>query len=550
MPAEWELIRDECQARRRDAIPATLLLSEGSIKALPKDRSTVVDHSGHFTDAEISIINTPAREIVAKIKAYEWSAETVTRAFCKSAAVAQQLTNCLTEVFFDDAIQRAKFLDKYQRENNKTIGPLHGLPISLKDSFFLAPFPSSIAVAAFARKPVRSTAPLAKVMQDLGAVFYVKTNVPVGMMGCETINNVWGEATNPWGFTPGGSSGGEGALVSMKGSPLGIGTDLGGSVRLPAGWCGLYGFKASALRMSMRGHRSPLEGVDLIKGTCGPLARCFDTVEFWLELITSEPRLWELDNDVVPMPWRSQDDRYKNRKLRIGVIKETDGLVTVHPPIARALDLVIAALEAEGHEVFDWKPRGHKEMSDLMLKNTFSHGKPVIEMVTETGEPLLPTLAGFKAAYEGSGEVFTAETQRVMSATRDRLRNEYFDAWAATATELRPEMDAILTPLSPWVMPPLKALDRALNLSFTNFANVLDAPACVLPVTFVDKNVDKKRTSFNPLNDMDATIQADYEPELYDGVPVCIQLVGKRLQEEQLVAVAKKIDLLMTKEKR
>ena len=135
-------------------------------------------------------------------------------------------------------------------------------------------------------------------MQDLGAVFYVKTNVPVGMMGCETINNVWGEATNPWGFTPGGSSGGEGALVSMKGSPLGIGTDLGGSVRLPAGWCGLYGFKASALRMSMRGHRSPLEGVDLIKGTCGPLARCFDTVEFWLELITSEPRLWELDNDV------------------------------------------------------------------------------------------------------------------------------------------------------------------------------------------------------------------------------------------------------------
>ena len=270
------------------------------------------------------------------------------------------------------------------------------------------------------------------------------------------------------------------------------------------------------------------------------------------------------------MPWRSQDDRYKNRKLRIGVIKETDGLVTVHPPIARALDLVIAALEAEGHEVFDWKPRGHKEMSDLMLKNTFSHGKPVIEMVTETGEPLLPTLAGFKAAYEGSGEVFTAETQRVMSATRDRLRNEYFDAWAATATELRPEMDAILTPLSPWVMPPLKALDRALNLSFTNFANVLgelhlfpqattpsisnrtsiDAPACVLPVTFVDKNVDKKRTSFNPLNDMDATIQADYEPELYDGVPVCIQLVGKRLQEEQLVAVAKKIDLLMTKEKR
>ena len=204
----------------------------------------------------------------------------------------------MTEVFFDDALERAKFLDDYQHKHKKLIGPFHGLPISLKDSFFLSPYPSSIGVAKLAREPVDSTAPLARLLHDLGAVFYVKTNVPVAMMGCETNNNLWGEANNPWGFTPGGSSGGEGALVSMKGSPLGIGTDLGGSVRMPAGWCGLYGFKASALRMSMRGHQSPLKGVDLIRGTCGPLARSFDTIELWLETVLSETRLWELDNTV------------------------------------------------------------------------------------------------------------------------------------------------------------------------------------------------------------------------------------------------------------
>lgn len=135
-------------------------------------------------------------------------------------------------------------------------------------------------------------------MGDLGAVLYVKTNTPVALAGLESNNNVWGETINPWGFTSGGSSGGEGALVAMRGSPLGIGTDLGGSVRLPAGWCGLYGFKPSSTRMSMRGHATALPGMDLIKTTSGPLARSFDAVEFWLETVTSQPRLWDLDSGV------------------------------------------------------------------------------------------------------------------------------------------------------------------------------------------------------------------------------------------------------------
>lgn len=93
MPAEWELIRDECQKRRRDAIPTDLLLPESLLKNISKNRSTVVDTSRHFTDTEISIINTPAREIVENIKEGVWSAVDVTRAFCKSAAVAQQLVS-------------------------------------------------------------------------------------------------------------------------------------------------------------------------------------------------------------------------------------------------------------------------------------------------------------------------------------------------------------------------------------------------------------------------------------------------------------------------
>ena len=93
MAAEWEIIRDNCRAQRRDAIPADLLLPENLVKSVPRDRSKVVETSGHFNDAEIAIITATARKIVANIQDKTWSAVEVTRAFCKSAAVAQQLVS-------------------------------------------------------------------------------------------------------------------------------------------------------------------------------------------------------------------------------------------------------------------------------------------------------------------------------------------------------------------------------------------------------------------------------------------------------------------------
>ena len=204
----------------------------------------------------------------------------------------------MTEVFFDRALERAQFLDDYQAKHNKLVGPLHGLPISVKDSFHVPPYPVSIGLSLYATEPAKEEAPLITAMREMGAILYVKTNVPTGMSMCETINRIWGETQNPWGFSPGGSSGGEGALVSMKGSPLGIGTDLGGSVRMPAGFCGLYGVKPTVHRLSMRGHRTSLPGVDMISATCGPVARSLDDIKLFMEIMTSYPKTLSLDHDV------------------------------------------------------------------------------------------------------------------------------------------------------------------------------------------------------------------------------------------------------------
>ena len=157
-------------------------------------------------------------------------------------------TNCLTEILIPEALARAKFLDEHLEKTGTVIGPLHGLPISLKDCLITPPHPSSIGMACFANeatKPGDETI-LVSILAKLGAVFYVKTTTPTAMMMMmETVSNVWGETIGAYhsGTSPGGSSGGEGALLAMRGSPLGIGTDIGGSVRIPSAFNYLYGLK-------------------------------------------------------------------------------------------------------------------------------------------------------------------------------------------------------------------------------------------------------------------------------------------------------------------
>lgn len=140
-----------------------------------------------------------------------------------------QKTNCLSETLFPEAIEAAKALDQHLRKTGKTIGPLHGLPVSIKDNFNIIGKDSTVGFAAWVNDPATYNSTLVDLLRNAGAVLYVKTNVPTAMMIAETVNNVFGRTVNPRNrlLTSGGSSGGESALIAFGGSPLGVGTDIG-----------------------------------------------------------------------------------------------------------------------------------------------------------------------------------------------------------------------------------------------------------------------------------------------------------------------------------
>ncbi|RFU31396.1 hypothetical protein B7463_g4938, partial [Scytalidium lignicola] len=529
------------QKRRDDAIPTEYLLKNISKADLPRNLTGIHRSSGHFTPEELQIIETEPEGILSNIKQGKWTSLEVTKAFCKSAVVAQQLTNCLTEILFKEAFDRAQFLDSYLKRTGKTIGPLHGLPISLKDCMIVPPHPASVGMACYANEPTKpeDETILVTLLRKLGAVFYVKTTTPTAMMMMETISNVWGETNNAYqsGTSPGGSSGGEGALISLKGSPLGIGTDIGGSIRLPSAFNNLYGLKPTFGRFPGYGSKSGIPGQDFIYANNGPMARSLESLKIYCKAVLSqEAAPWLYDPKCFAIPWR-EDVIPKGRKLRIGIISDNDGEITVHPPIIRGLAMTKKALEAAGHEVFEWTPISHPEIVKGVNEAFFTlGGAAIIGLTKQNEEPVFGSMKPYEEIYnKGEAGTLGPTKLREMIYQRNAYQKQYVDHWTATAVDGKEPMDAIITATSPWTAPRLGITQKLFCINYTGVWNLLDYPVCTFPVTFADKNIDKKRDSWVPLNDLDAGIQADYDPEFYDGTPVVLQCVGRRFEDEKVL---------------
>lgn len=209
-------------------VPSDLFVSSSLIRSPPNDVSRILNTCGLLTEREIQITeNYSAVSLAQAIASKQLTAVEVTRSFAKRAVIAHQLTCCLTQWFMEDALERAKKLDEYLERHGKPIGPLHGVPISIKEHIPVAgTYSSQGSLASMVFNEEDSH--MVRILREAGAVFYCKTNQPQAIMHLESTSH-YGRTLNPFNLnlSAGGSTGGEAALLAMKGSIIGVGTDIG-----------------------------------------------------------------------------------------------------------------------------------------------------------------------------------------------------------------------------------------------------------------------------------------------------------------------------------
>lgn len=547
----WQALAEAKRDSILKSIPEKWHIS-GKLPTNEEKRDVTGPFIHQFLDKhEVEITESDAVEIVTKTSSGEWTAVEVTEAFCHRASLAHQLTNCLHETFFEAALQNAKELDEHFAKTKSTKGPLHGLPVSLKDQFHVKGVETTMGYVGWIgtfqgikddKRSKTFESEMVRELRNLGAVLYCKTSVPHTLMSGETVNNIIGYTWNPKNrnLASGGSSGGEGALIGLKGSPGGFGTDIGGSIRIPAAFNGLYGVRPSCGRLPYEGMANSMDGQNSILSVVGPLATTARSVKLLTQAVLSQSP-WLYDPLVVELPWRpSEEEQITNilaskKPLCFGILSG-DGVVGPHPPILRAIDIVTQTLHSVGHKVIHWSPPAHSRGNALGLKTwVFDGGQDVHKDFGLSGEPIAPQV---QMSY-GTKPTDPATGIEIATVNRDlrSYKKEYMDYWNSTIdkTETGRPVDAFIMPLAPFAA---ARPQKYTYYGYSSIINVLDYTSVVLPVTNVDKSIDVINTQYQPISDLDKQIHEDYDPEIYHGAHVALQIVGRRFQEEKMLALA------------
>ena len=276
--------------------------------------------------------------------------------------------NAIVTTDIEGARQQAAEIDEAQR-NGKNLGPLAGLPMTVKDALATNGMRSTGgAIELTDHVPAEDAAAVAHA-RNAGAIIWGKSNLPRWSGDIQAVNEMFGRTGNPWDLTktPGGSSGGAAAAVATCISPVEIGTDIGGSVRLPAHFSGVCGHKPSFGVVPQRGYIDHVTygALDADVNVVGPLARTVDDLELMMNVLADHPD-------------RLLATRGKGRELRVAAWLD-DPACPVSTEVAAVLDTAISALEAEGIKV-DRNARPAHAFDDV-----YSIGMPLVSAATSPG---------------------------------------------------------------------------------------------------------------------------------------------------------------------
>lgn len=522
---------DEYEARKAEvlkafaaSIPEEYHLPKETIDNAPSDVTGIPSTCGLLTPEELHITETyDATSLAEAIAARKLTAVAVARAFSKRAIVAHQLTCCLTQWFMDSAIAQAEELDAHLAKHGTTVGPLHGVPMSIKDHIPLAgTFSSSGYLASIVKD--EEDAPMVAILRAAGAVFYCKTNQPQSLMHLESASH-WGRALCPsnTALSAGGSSGGEAALVAMRGSVLGVGSDIGGSVRGPAAFCGVVGFKATAYVLPMfRFLASPFAGELQVLCSTGPICRSVADADLFMRTISAAKPYLD-DPRLVPIPWTGLST--PTPRLKVGIVSH-DGFITPQPPITRALDWAREQLkQIPNIEIKEFHPYGAKEAWEKARRFYWTDGGHGLRSALESsGEPVLPLSEWIWRDAEAGG------MQTVAQAAQNRTERDAFRiAFAKSWNEQ--DVDVIL---GPTFVGPACAHDTAFYWTYTSLYNLVDYPGLVIPTPIRAEKGEKYPEGYQPLGEECAAVKKLWDEGNFDAAPAALQLVARKYHDNEL----------------
>ena len=309
----------------------------------------------------------PAHELARRLRRREMSSIELLQLYLQRVAQHNPRINAVPVLDAERALARAQQADA-ALARGEIWGPLHGLPMTVKESFNVAGLPTTYGFEAFRNHQASTDALTVQRLKNAGAVIFGKTNVPVSLADWQSFNPVYGTTGNPWDptRTPGGSSGGSAAALAAGLTALELGSDIGASIRNPAHYCGVYGFKPTWGVVPLQGHELTPEvcadGFDI--AAAGPLARSAFDIGLALDVL-SAPLTAMTPLGRVPLAWRERGT--SPRRCRVAVLSD-DCQAPVDTQVQQALADLAHFLQHEGVAVAaDARPVDSAEARDVYL---------------------------------------------------------------------------------------------------------------------------------------------------------------------------------------
>lgn len=331
----------------------------------------------------LDIIYSPVVELAKAVKAKEVSSVEVVQAYLNRIEAVNPKLNAVVQLRADEALAEARAADE-ALARGESKGALHGIPMTIKDSFDTAGVISTGGTLGRKTFVPEKDATVVSRLKNEGAILLGKTNTPELTLSLETNNLIYGRTNNPFDITrtSGGSSGGAVAIITSGGAPFDIGSDYGGSIRLPSHFCGIAGIKPTSGRVPRTGHIVPYAiGATDAYQAIGPLARSVDDLTLLLGIIAGPD--WQ-DPTIVPMP-RANPDTVDLSRLRVAYYTD-NGTTTPIAEIMQTVRDVAKALASHVASVEENRPARLEETWDLWTSLNVADGAyGVLEILEKAG---------------------------------------------------------------------------------------------------------------------------------------------------------------------